>query len=131
MWKNRPRRRALLIQSIHEFLVLIEEPFESIVQLFGNEPGFCPQQALRWIVCEELELCYGLFDTNHKHNAHPYSGVHNRLDMLMGEWGGLSRVFCQYIKAPQIYDDNNDIEVVLRGWDLYLTYYSRGATVRF
>lgn len=126
-------RKALLIQSILEFQAVMQ-PFvyDAIVSI--NAPYTIQERALKWIIAEELELCRGLFEVNHIHNDDPYAWIHNRVGFTMAEagWTSLSQVFCAYVRAPPVYDDENEVLLEIKPWgDMYLTYYSQTMNLPF
>lgn len=110
-------RRSILIQSIGEYLGIIK-PF--VFSLLRNTNGN-KSDAIKWIISEELELIYGLFEINHEHNHPLYSKIHNQLDSKLPS--SLSRITARYIQAPRIYD-NVSITVEITNIDLIIFYYS-------
>lgn len=119
MASERPIKRATLIQDVSEFRELVGGYWRRAIEPLGL--GLMNyDQALLWIIGEELELCYGLFAHGHIHNASPFEAIHNR---LAGEMD-LSVEFCRHIKAPRVYSDTNQIDLLLRGRDLYIGYYT-------
>ena len=111
------QHKATLIQDIQDYLVLLREhitPYFHPYQL----TGFTEESAIEWIIAEEIELMYQLFDTNHRHNAEPYKAIHAQLSSVMD----LSGFTANYIKAPILYTDNI-IEVSIHSSDLHIMYF--------
>jgi hypothetical protein len=110
--------RAILIQDIQEFIHYIKPYFEPILEAYPADE----EDIVKWIIAEEIEMTYNLFDINHIHNRRPHINVRDYLDTSLPT--GLSKVFSWYIKAPRIYSDHNEIEIVMRGRDLYIQYFA-------
>ena len=112
--------RATLIQGIAEFKEYLRKPLQQCMEAFPDTDG--EEDVIKWIICEELEETHHLFDTAHIHNRIPH--IHIR-DMLRGILTiPLSEIVNWYIKAPQLYVDDRQIKVILRGRDLYINYYT-------
>lgn len=113
-------RRALLIQDLAEYLAMLREPLSHILEYF-TYTNATYEDALHWIISEELELIYGVFTYNHIHNHPIYSQVHQALNELLhpslSEWTAL------YIKAPVLYSDNRMVEIEIIGRDIYISYF--------
>lgn len=156
MPSKRPVRRATLIQDIGEFSALVggymreacafytqlrQQPVQALnwkvnegyVRSVESSDYTLPllnhSEVLRWIICEELELCYLLFTNGHVHNHEVYSQVHNNLNGLLD--GLLSRHFTRWIKGPLLYDEHLKVDVVLHGRDLYIHYFSYNLNLPF
>ena len=114
-------RRAVLIQYIGEYLEYIKPYLNCILITEYHKQKFNIDEIIKWIICEELELVYGLFTHGHEHNKEPYLYIHNRLmrDLPIN----LSRFTTNYIKAPKLYN-NIDIRVELNKFDLSIIYYT-------
>lgn len=138
MWVNRWRshktkvRNALLIQNISEYLEIVDSEVEKIAKELGykfrkytyEELGECLDKSdlIKWIICEELELIYGMFAIDHLHNHVVYEHFHNRLTTRFSWHKNFSVFTAEYIKAPKLYDDNNVINVRITKLDLYIEY---------
>ena len=112
--------RATLIQGIAEFKEYLRKPLHQCMQAFPDIDG--DDDVFKWIICEELEEIHHLFDETHIHNRIPH--IHIR-DMLRGLLTiSLSEIVSWYIKAPQLYVGDRQVQVVIRGKDLYINYYT-------
>lgn len=85
--------------------------------------------AFQWIIAEELELIYGLFCEHHVHNAYEEVMLYSELRSLYESESliSLSQLIAKYVRGPRVYNENN-CEVLLRGRDLYIVYYTRRLT---
>lgn len=101
---------AKLIQDCGGFLAELEPQFSRVVQRY-KEQGLTPQSFLRWIICEELEVVYGLFDMCHAHAVASFERPFSELKFMLSFQ--LSQCFSHYIKAPKIYPDNNLVNVIM------------------
>lgn len=117
-----PRRQATLIQDIFDFRAVIEPELNYILTLDPAAQGVGLEAAVQWIVEEELELCCGLFASSHIHNSWPHLLIHQALAERCD--GNFSRLFTRYIAAPKVYDDANQVDVIIKRWDLYIVYYT-------
>jgi len=117
-------RRSILIQSIGEYLGLIKPYVINVVRSLHLpiHQKNIENNAIEWIIAEELELIYGIFVRGHEHNSHIYSIIHNLTDRSMPI--SLSRVTARYIKAPQIYCEY-EVNLKLNSRDLILEYQSK------
>jgi hypothetical protein len=108
---------ARLIQDIGNFvyLVLAAAQLSPAIGLI-DERRF--RELLKWIICEELELVYGLFDATHIHNHPDFQSIHNDLATRLD----LSRWFAAMVAVPEPPTNDNTVEVSLIGNDLTLTY---------
>jgi len=114
--------RATLIQCITEYLGIIKPPLYHVLWKYYPTLKINESELIKWIIAEELELIYGLFDRTHQHNHIPYGLIHNKLSLSMNV--SLSVITAWYIKAPQVYEDNNTIDLKLTELDLFISYYS-------
>ena len=114
--------RATLIQYIREYLAVIRPPLNSIMCNHYGTFIFDEKKAIQWILAEELELIYHLFDKNNEHNKYPFNVFHSELNTHLPI--PLSVLTSFHIKAPIIYNDNNTIEIGLTEFDLFIKYYS-------
>ena len=114
--------RATLIQNIGDWYAILQPHAQPIFELYASE-GLSEESIWEWIIAEELELVYGLFDGHHQdHRARdPHRLIHNALDAALPF--ALSRYTSHYIKAPKVYGDENEISIELLGIDLYIDYY--------
>lgn len=116
-------RSATLIQNIANFRIVIEPVIFQAMQELGIT-NVAVVTAIKWIISEQLELCAGLFDRQHIHNEPDCLQIHNWVDNWLYDNRNrtLSKTFCQWIAAPYVYGDENQIDVVLVGDDLYFYY---------
>lgn len=122
MTQRTPVVRALLIQSVVELRDCLQPYLEPLVAqcVFA---GAEYDSALQWILAEELELIYGLFDRRHEpvRRDPPYHQIYCQLRNSLPM--DLSRYVSHYVAAPRIYYEQNWIDLELRGPDLHLFYY--------
>lgn len=111
--------KSVLIQDIREFTSLLSIPIREIMASH-YWTGITEESILQWVIAEELELIYGLFVRNHKHNFQPHCFVHNQLNSEL--MAPLSVLVSHYIKAPRIYAENANIVMEIKSPDLYLHY---------
>lgn len=107
--------KATLIQDIHDYLNIVRELYNPYLDAFIHT-GIDEEYLITWIVSEELELIYGLFDTKHMHNSWPAAQIHSLIS------SDLSTLTARYIKAPNLYD-NNIVTITIRNDDLYISFY--------
>lgn len=114
--------RATLIQSLEEFWAALEPYLMPLVSQY-QASGATTEDALRYVIAEELELVYLLFDVDHQsqRGRSPYAEIYAQLRSVMP--GELSRVFTQWIVAPQIYAGELQVTLRIAGFDLYLMYW--------
>jgi hypothetical protein len=95
-----PQHKATLIQDIREFL----DGIGSLVRYFMTEYhfqcGITEEDAIRWIIAEELELVYGLFAKGHIHNRIPHADIHAQVNNHLSM--PLSRYVTAHIRASSI-----------------------------
>jgi len=114
-------RKARLIQSINEYLAIINPVLQQIIAFQYPYEMVNKEEIIKWIIAEELELIYCLFDKQHQHNKYPHEFIHNQLTLALHV--DLSIITSAYIKAPVLYLDYNTIEVKLICNDLYIDYF--------
>ena len=114
--------RATLIQNIGDFYHVLRPYAEPIFETYASS-GFDEEDFWLWIIAEELELVYGLFDRHHqtRHEQDPHRMIHSALNSSLPH--SLSRYTSHYIRAPKIYGESNLIELETWGIDLYIDYY--------
>lgn len=110
--------RATLIQDIREYRHLLQK---ELYQL-GVSREIPEDSILKWIIEEEIELVYCLFAGGHVHCAQPYAQIHSLLISSLKT--SLSVLTEHYIKVPQLYNDNNTIDLALIGSDLHIRFYT-------
>lgn len=122
--------RATLIQSISELQAVLH-PHLMVALEQTDQPGLVYQapyeraqlyeQAFEWILAEELELIYGLFDERHQYNRHnPVLGTIYQLVREAVEIP-LSTLVSHLVSAPIVYD-NNIVQLRVLAMDLYIVY---------
>lgn len=121
--RRTPVVRARLIQSIVELQDVLRDPLHWILERYGH-PAVTYEDVLTWILAEEIELIYLLFDNQHQVRRHrdPYCSIYQDLRQSF-EHVTLSRYVSHYVAAPLIYSDNNSIDLRIEGPDLVLDYY--------
>lgn len=114
------QHRATLILDIHELLLLMRQYLAPFLApyIYG---GLDEEALLKWIIEEEIETAHCLFVPNHIHNHYPYQVLHAQLNQAL-PWP-LHQYVSHYIKAPQLYGDNNEINITIKyDRDLYIEY---------
>lgn len=104
------KAQAKLIQDVGGFLAELQPQFGKIVERYKDK-GLTQSSFLRWIITEELEVVYGLFDAMHAHSIISFEQPYNELKFMLPFQ--LSMCFSHYIKAPKIYPDNNLVNVMM------------------
>jgi len=110
---------ATLIQTIRDFSHYLN------IYLNGILPAdITPKRReyiLQWIIVRELEQVYNLFDVSNitRRDHYPFT-IYDKLNEVMPI--PLSSVFSNYIKAPRIYADANEIIVSIKNEDLFIQY---------
>lgn len=121
---------ALLIQGVREYVGLITPIIKRVIISIAFETNIVKHnlyvtdvfisEITKWIIEEEIELIYGLFDKSHQHNLFPHCLIHNRLNKELNN--RLSRITAEYIKVPRIYRENT-ICLKVDDFDIYIYYY--------
>jgi hypothetical protein len=111
--------RATLIQDITEYRSIVLALLRPVLLNFASY-GYDEEDALEWIVKEEIERIYHLFDGNHIHNHWPLSAIHNHVaassPILFSKYAEF------YLRAPKLYGDNNQVLIELVDQDLWIDY---------
>lgn len=120
--RKTPVVRATLIQSISELMTCWFPYLYPLVEKYAYE-GAEYEDALKWIIAEELEIIYGLFDERHQpvRRSPPYHDIYCELRPALPL--ELSRYISYYVQAPRIYHEHNTVRLDLQGQDLYLYYF--------
>lgn len=120
-WKNITLgdHRATLIQEITEYHDIVYRLLRDILPDHAYL-GLSEEDCFKWIVREEIEEVYHLFDRQHIHGHASYSLIHNRVSAAAEQ--PLSRYTTHYIKAPQIFGENNIVHIDVIGPDLWIDY---------
>jgi hypothetical protein len=121
-------KRATLLQDVSDLLDLFEPRLRVILAYYQQETNITQEEVMRWIVCEELAEVYGLFDPTHNSRSRVHRYIYDYLSAMLPFPPGI--YISQYLAAPKIYPDDNSIEVILRGRDLFIRYYSRSGELR-
>ena len=123
-----PLRQALLIQDISYFRAVVDP----IVQFAMAEEHYVrPNRyatfdfALRWIICEQIFKCYGLYDNTHRAKEWAYQCIHSRTRKLFHEsypgWD-FDSFFSRLIKVPRLYGEDSEISTSVQRTSLYIHY---------
>lgn len=114
--------RATLIQNTSEFQTYLSPYLNRVMENYATT-GVVYEDALEWIVAEELELIHLLFDRKHQHRrrALPYLTIYWDLKAILPI--DLSACVSYYLAAPRLYGDL-EIKISFVGPDLYLKYHS-------
>jgi len=99
------------------------EPYlDPVLEIYASE-GVIAEEALQYLISEELELIHGLFDNRHgwRRGQPPYADVYYELRTRLPV--SLSGLVNHHIAAPRVYGDNNTIDIVIQGNDLLIGYY--------
>jgi hypothetical protein len=119
--------RATLIQNTTEFQAYLKPYLDSVMEPYASS-GVAYEDALEWIVAEELELIYMLFDRKHqmRRRSNPYQWIYASLQTILPV--PLSVCVSYYIAAPRLYED---LEVVIgfQGPDLHIQYFREAYAV--
>jgi hypothetical protein len=113
--------RATLIQDIYEYKEILRPYLDPLMEPYTTH-GISEESTLHWILAEELELIYGLFDESHEHNCFPYVQIHNQLSGLLPY--PLSVLTANYVRAPKLYNPESFINLELVGRDLHIKYFA-------
>jgi len=120
-WKNLKLvdHRATLIQEITEYHDIV---YALLRQILPDHAylGLSEEDCFKWIVREEIEEVYHLFDRQHIHGHSSYSLIHNRVNAAAAQ--PLSRYTSHYIKAPRVFGENNIVHIDVVGPDLWIDY---------
>jgi hypothetical protein len=114
-------KRAVLIQCIDDYRSILIPYIRGVIRSMDLPYPLNEKEVFKWIVCEELELVYGLFHQGHVHNQYPHSLIHNKLEIHLS--ASLSEITSTYIKAPKLYSNVN-IRVNITNLDLVIEYYT-------
>jgi hypothetical protein len=115
-------KRATLIQDVADLFDVVNPCLKLILSYYAVH-RISHQDAMRWILCEEIALMYGLYDNKHVRNQPPYRYIYDYLNAMLPF--PVSIYIRQYVAAPKIYPDDNTIDVSLHGRDLYIRYSTR------
>lgn len=115
------RWKALLIQDIIDYASIILPIIQHYIRYVQPECYIrSPEAVLEWIIREEIERTYYLFDTRHQRHLYPYSAI---AQYVKGQVPyDFSVLTGQYIKVPLLYGDNMHVEIWVKGRDLYISY---------
>ncbi len=121
--------RATLIQDIKEFMGFIRPHVSDLYSLHAKGQWHSEEDIIKWIIAEEIEMIFGLFDVAHVHNGMNETIIHSLLNQKLK--GKLSSIICFYFRVPRIYSDENQIEIKIKGSDLYIKYYTDRQTYNY
>jgi len=111
--------KATLIQDITEYRALVMPALSAVLPEFANS-GLDEESCFEWIVREQIERVFYLFDPNHLHNHWPQTLIHNRVGAQLSQ--PLDRYTTHYLRAPQLYGENNIVLIEVVGPDLWIDY---------
>lgn len=111
--------KATLIQDITEYRAIVLPALTAVMPEFASY-GLSEEDCFEWIVREEIERVFYLFDATHSHNHWPKTLIHNRVDAQLRE--PLSRYTTHYLRAPRLYGENNVVLIEVVGPDLWIDY---------
>lgn len=128
-----PVLTATLIQDLSEFRVLVDPLIAAACEQAQPREPWHPgeEQVLLWLIREELEECYGLFDAYHIHNEPCGLYARDYVRRQMPQYISLSQWLCFWIKAPKIYADYNQVAVSIKNQDLFIEYHSPNLNLPF
>ena len=122
-------RRAILIQDIREYLYVLREALLPLLQDFHEWEGVTVDDALLWIINEEIEQYKEIYPTNHWRNHGTYSALyHGVKDALPFS---IRTYTSHYIQLPKLYGDNVEISTRIINGDLYIHYTSHDQPPNF
>ena len=120
-WRN-PRlqhHKATLIQDISDYRSLVISALTTVLPEFVHY-GLSEEDCFEWIVREEIERVFHLYDPDHTHNHWPHTLIHNRVDAQLSQ--PLSRLSTHYLRAPRLYGENNTVLIEVVERDLWIDY---------
>jgi len=110
--------RAVLIQDVREFLVLLDEVLCGYPSMANPT---IKKAFLEWVIAKEISNCYLLYDNVTLGKINRFASVYYSLTARLN--ASFSEVFAHYIKVPKIYGEANEISVRLTGTSLYIDYF--------
>ena len=121
MIQDRYRRKALLIQDIRDYLLVLRT--ELLTMLHEYDPQIENYEAvITWIVREEIETIYAVNCVGHDYRAEPYRTIYS---LLCNKLNGRSAIyFSSVVSIPRIYNFDCMVKVEIIGTDLYVWYES-------
>lgn len=112
--------RATLIQCISELVAYLQPHLQPLVEKYAAQ-GAVYEDALQFVIAEELDLVYMLFDHHHSRHRRCTPYVHIYYELRSSLPLELSVVFSHYVSAPRVYNDS-EIQIRLLRTDLYIGY---------
>lgn len=122
-----PVLTATLAQDLSDFRAVVDP----LIRAARRQWYPSHEQLLLWVICEELEECYGLFHRSHIHNDAAGLEVREYIRSHMPPGVSLSQWFCFWIKAPKVYADYNEVLVSTEHQDLFIQYFSSSLNLPF
>lgn len=121
-------KMATLLQDVSDLLDLFVPCLKVILAYYQQETNITQEEVIRWVICEELAEVYGLFDPTHNSNSRVHRYIYDYLSAMLPFPPGV--YVAQYLAAPRIYPDDNTVQVILRGRDVFIRYYTRTGDLR-
>ncbi len=113
-------RKATLIQDIREYLYILRSALLPLLQDFHAFAGVTVDDALLWIINEEIERTRQLYPIDHRRSQHTYAtlyqAVKDALPFPISIYTGF------YIQTPRLYGDAVEIRTRIFCGDLYIYY---------
>lgn len=112
-------QRALLVQDLIEYRALLKNALRTALEAY-TFLGLTEDDILEWIIREEVEEIYGIQVKGHEYKRWPQTVMRSIVDR---ECGHLLTAYTSYfVKVPKLYKEMNEIEVELRGRDVFIRY---------
>jgi len=115
-------RKAILIQDIREYLQVLRQALLPLLQDFHAFAGVTVDDALLWIINEEIEQYREIYPVNHWRNHGTYSVLYQAVKEALPF--SIRTYTSYYIQLPKLYGDNVEITTRIITGDLYIYYVS-------
>ena len=113
-------QRAILIQDIRDYIIPLNKVLLETMSDEHAANGMTAEDALHWIIDHQIQELYNLFISRKFFNDWGYYCLYvevcRKLPYTLARWTS------HYIKAPNIYGDNCEIQTHLDGTDLIIKY---------
>ena len=119
MSKQHEGLKMVLIQDISDVVYILSEHLDDVLPTFIDH-GVNHDEAVEWIIREEIERVYCLFDERHHYKHEPYRTIYSLLKNNLRQY--YERLIPAYIKVPRLMGDESNIHIEIRSNDLYIWY---------
>mgnify|MGYP003558530814 CR=1 FL=1 len=120
--------RATLIQDIYDYLKILTGHVRCQMQEHHYLCGTTEEDVVKWIIAEELFLIHGLITRGHLQNKIPHADIHSRIEHTLPT--SLSALTSIFVRAPRLFEPETEIDLLIIGRDLYISYVAQDATFR-